>query len=138
MLVRACDSKQSIFLWLPFFCCFRQKKVTRRFSGGSFGFDLDVDLLNERNAARPPQRCRGLRRSYPGEGAPLRRLATASVYLRVPRPRLTPLLPRRVRRTGTQSRNKSGSGCLLASIAYPLKSVTPASPSTSSSIRKRP
>src|SRR5687768_5108086 len=42
MLVRACDSKQSIFLWLPFFCCFRQKKVTRRFSGGSFGFDLDL------------------------------------------------------------------------------------------------
>jgi hypothetical protein len=32
---RALDSKKSIFLWLPFFCCFRQKKVTRRFSGGT-------------------------------------------------------------------------------------------------------
>jgi hypothetical protein len=32
---RALDSQQSIFLWLPFFCCFRQKKVTRRFSGGT-------------------------------------------------------------------------------------------------------
>ncbi|WP_153018917.1 hypothetical protein [Lysobacter capsici] len=32
---RAFDSQQSIFLWLPFFCCFRQKKVTRRFSGGT-------------------------------------------------------------------------------------------------------
>src|SRR5687768_17222010 len=78
MLVRACDSKQSIFLWLPFFCCFRQKKVTRRFSGGSFGFDLDVDLLIERDAARSARRCRGLRRSYPGESTPLRRLTTAS------------------------------------------------------------
>ncbi|WP_148650484.1 hypothetical protein [Lysobacter capsici] len=33
--LRALDSKKSIFLWLPFFCCFRQKKVTRRFSGGT-------------------------------------------------------------------------------------------------------
>ncbi|WP_157754152.1 hypothetical protein [Lysobacter capsici] len=32
---RALDSQKSIFLWLPFFCCFRQKKVTRRFSGGT-------------------------------------------------------------------------------------------------------
>ncbi|UOF14323.1 hypothetical protein IEQ11_21790 [Lysobacter capsici] len=32
---RAFDSQKSIFLWLPFFCCFRQKKVTRRFSGGT-------------------------------------------------------------------------------------------------------
>jgi hypothetical protein len=42
--VRAGDSKESTFLWLAFFCCFRQKKVTRRFSGGSFGFDPDPDL----------------------------------------------------------------------------------------------
>ncbi|ALN87414.1 hypothetical protein LC55x_4163 [Lysobacter capsici] len=34
-ILRALDSQQSIFLWLPFFCCFRQKKVTRRFSGGT-------------------------------------------------------------------------------------------------------
>ncbi|WP_157753828.1 hypothetical protein [Lysobacter capsici] len=34
-IARAFDSQQSIFLWLPFFCCFRQKKVTRRFSGGT-------------------------------------------------------------------------------------------------------
>ncbi|WP_152670031.1 hypothetical protein [Lysobacter capsici] len=34
-ILRAFDSQQSIFLWLPFFCCFRQKKVTRRFSGGT-------------------------------------------------------------------------------------------------------
>ncbi|WP_152670019.1 hypothetical protein [Lysobacter capsici] len=33
--LRALDSQKSIFLWLPFFCCFRQKKVTRRFSGGT-------------------------------------------------------------------------------------------------------
>ncbi|WP_157754101.1 hypothetical protein [Lysobacter capsici] len=33
--LRAFDSQKSIFLWLPFFCCFRQKKVTRRFSGGT-------------------------------------------------------------------------------------------------------
>ncbi|WP_153019083.1 hypothetical protein [Lysobacter capsici] len=33
--MRALDSQKSIFLWLPFFCCFRQKKVTRRFSGGT-------------------------------------------------------------------------------------------------------
>ncbi|ALN87153.1 hypothetical protein LC55x_3896 [Lysobacter capsici] len=33
--MRAFDSQKSIFLWLPFFCCFRQKKVTRRFSGGT-------------------------------------------------------------------------------------------------------
>ncbi|UOF14607.1 hypothetical protein IEQ11_23290 [Lysobacter capsici] len=34
-IARALDSKKSIFLWLLFFCCFRQKKVTRRFSGGT-------------------------------------------------------------------------------------------------------
>ncbi|WP_148650473.1 hypothetical protein [Lysobacter capsici] len=34
-IARALDSQKSIFLWLPFFCCFRQKKVTRRFSGGT-------------------------------------------------------------------------------------------------------
>jgi hypothetical protein len=43
--VRAGDSKKSIFLWLPFFCCFRQKKVTRRFSGGSFWRLILVVLL---------------------------------------------------------------------------------------------
>ncbi|ALN85305.1 hypothetical protein LC55x_2029 [Lysobacter capsici] len=34
-IARALDSQKGIFLWLPFFCCFRQKKVTRRFSGGT-------------------------------------------------------------------------------------------------------
>jgi hypothetical protein len=63
--VRACDSKRALFFGYLSFVAY-DEKVTRRFSGGSFGFDLDLDLdlLNERNAARPPQRCRDSRRSY--------------------------------------------------------------------------
>ena len=88
--MRACDSKQKHFSLVTFFCCFRQKKVTRRFSGGSF-WRLILMLL-ERYTARPKRRGRGSRRSYPGETTPLRPMTPALQPLCVPWSRLTSLL----------------------------------------------
>ncbi|UOF16880.1 hypothetical protein IEQ11_09685 [Lysobacter capsici] len=52
-ILRALDSQKSIFLWLPFFCCFRQKKVTRRFSGGTLLILLAASKLQSFEALEP-------------------------------------------------------------------------------------
>ncbi|UOF13550.1 hypothetical protein IEQ11_17610 [Lysobacter capsici] len=65
-IVRALDSKKSIFLWLPFFCCFRQKKVTRRFSGGTLLILLQaLKALKALELLRPKARSTAFVRKRP-------------------------------------------------------------------------